>query len=344
MPVEFLISRRNNQPVPFDKQFENLAMHRVAKLMWQKFHDTDQHFIIIFNVQDPPMDMAIISEKGIGILDFKNFFDPVSGEPDQPWHFIDNRGDRIGTVQAGANHKNPFLQVKHYKAHFEDRLNNYIHLFKSLKGIKFGQKGTHLQGCIVPTGTHVDISQIKLSKYHSWFTIQWPEDIPAWADALTFGGRKLPLSEITFATRAALSVEGYPEIQQHLSNREVYGSLWITYEGKDLASYSLDQDQVTIGRSSDNLICLSQYDAVSGHHAIIEIVNDKDVYLRDDGSTNGTFLNGKPVDKTPVQIKSGDTIILGRQVTGKPADDGSCRLVFRTVLRGRDTTRYQSGS
>ncbi|MEO8291258.1 MAG: FHA domain-containing protein [Gaiellaceae bacterium] len=66
---------------------------------------------------------------------------------------------------------------------------------------------------------------------------------------------------------------------------------------------------VTIGRSSDNTIALDGDDFASGHHARIESQRDG-VWILDLGSTNGTFVNGEPVNGRR-QLREGDIVQIG---------------------------------
>lgn len=68
--------------------------------------------------------------------------------------------------------------------------------------------------------------------------------------------------------------------------------------------------QITIGRATDNDVVVDN-SLASRHHAMIQKI--KNVYfLKDLGSTNGTFLNGAklPGDKY-VKLQSGDKITIG---------------------------------
>lgn len=71
------------------------------------------------------------------------------------------------------------------------------------------------------------------------------------------------------------------------------------------------QREVTIGRRTDNTLVLEE-DYVSGHHAKIYLRNN-DCILEDLGSTNGTLLNGRRVEKREV-LKSGDGIKIGNSI------------------------------
>lgn len=70
----------------------------------------------------------------------------------------------------------------------------------------------------------------------------------------------------------------------------------------------LDKQRVTIGRSSSNDISIDDK-ATSSHHAAI-ITIGRNCYLQDLKSTNGTLVNGTPVQKHT--LRHGDVILIGR--------------------------------
>lgn len=67
-----------------------------------------------------------------------------------------------------------------------------------------------------------------------------------------------------------------------------------------------DQHEITIGRAPDNVVVLN-YPQVSAHHAVIRREQDGAV-LQDLGSTNGTFVHGQRITRTP--IKPGDVLLV----------------------------------
>jgi len=79
----------------------------------------------------------------------------------------------------------------------------------------------------------------------------------------------------------------------HSADREVQGR-----------RYLLGTEDVTLGREDDNTIAISS-DQASRHHARIQAVAGGHV-LRDLGSTNGTFVNSKPVQQQP--LRHGDVV------------------------------------
>jgi diguanylate cyclase (GGDEF)-like protein len=74
--------------------------------------------------------------------------------------------------------------------------------------------------------------------------------------------------------------------------------------------YNIEGREMTIGRATVNDICVSQ-DAVSRTHAIIQ-VDDEGVKVRDNESTNGTYVNDHRVHDA--YLKDGDLIKIGRSI------------------------------
>jgi len=75
--------------------------------------------------------------------------------------------------------------------------------------------------------------------------------------------------------------------------------------------YSLEGEQLTIGRDSSNEIAVNDAE-VSRRHSRLTFQGGKYV-LEDLGSTNGTFVNGQRLSG-PRVLKSGEVISLGEQI------------------------------
>ncbi len=83
--------------------------------------------------------------------------------------------------------------------------------------------------------------------------------------------------------------------------------LILSVDDKIIDEFNIDKDTVTIGRRTDNDICLDNL-AISGYHSqITTVLNDS--FLEDLNSTNGTFVNSKIVKKHA--LKDGDIIDIG---------------------------------
>jgi diguanylate cyclase (GGDEF)-like protein len=74
--------------------------------------------------------------------------------------------------------------------------------------------------------------------------------------------------------------------------------------------YTLDGQEMTIGRATVNDVCVSQ-DSVSRTHATL-LVDDNGVKIRDNESTNGTYVNEHKVHEA--YLKDGDLIKIGRSI------------------------------
>jgi len=81
----------------------------------------------------------------------------------------------------------------------------------------------------------------------------------------------------------------------------------VVYEGMaEGQRWLIDQESVAIGRGTDCEIVLPERQ-ISRHHAQIE--RDSEGYLlRDMGSKNGTYVNGKEVHGEPYRLTDGDEI------------------------------------
>jgi two-component system cell cycle response regulator len=101
----------------------------------------------------------------------------------------------------------------------------------------------------------------------------------------------------------------------------------------------------TLGRSADSSFQISDI-TVSRQHAFLSVDEIGTIYLRDDGSTNGTFVNGKRVTAYgQVSLNDGDRIQLGTSVVLKlarldPNDELFQREMFERTVRDNLTGLY----
>jgi hypothetical protein len=102
------------------------------------------------------------------------------------------------------------------------------------------------------------------------------------------------------------TVEGQKGPAQ-LAAGQVWGQLVIVGGPKHDVVFLLRQPVVAVGRAADNNVVL-QDDSVSGHHAHIELQGAQ-VFLVDQGSSNGTCVNGQRVQQA--QLSGGEVILMG---------------------------------
>ena len=86
--------------------------------------------------------------------------------------------------------------------------------------------------------------------------------------------------------------------------------LTLMFDGIFIRDYELNEDEITVGRRTSNTITTDNSDlAVSGIHGSIVTILDEH-FVEDLDSTNGTYVNGKPIRKH--SLKDGDVIAFGR--------------------------------
>lgn len=75
--------------------------------------------------------------------------------------------------------------------------------------------------------------------------------------------------------------------------------------------FELTQDSYSIGRNQDCDICISD-STISGHHCTLFRIDEGVYGLRDEGSTNGTRVNGEKLEsQDEVQLNNGDIFQCG---------------------------------
>jgi len=73
---------------------------------------------------------------------------------------------------------------------------------------------------------------------------------------------------------------------------------------------TLDDERVTVGKSSTNVVSLKDDSTVSRVHAVLEKLGNA-WSIRDVGSRNGTYLNGEKISAERV-LRSGDELRIGK--------------------------------
>ena len=74
------------------------------------------------------------------------------------------------------------------------------------------------------------------------------------------------------------------------------------------SSWKLSNNDYKIGRSSENNIILDDI-TVSRNHALLS-VNNKNIKIKDNNSTNGIYINN--IIQSDTELKSGDKIQIGK--------------------------------
>lgn len=106
-------------------------------------------------------------------------------------------------------------------------------------------------------------------------------------------------------------------------------------------SQKLTKRITTVGRSEDcDFTIPSEYPDVSRRHCLIEInQNGKIISIKDNGSTNGTFLNGRKLSKKEdAPLSDDDKIRLGNSCTLKISIKDDDNTNHKSVPSEKDLT------
>lgn len=106
--------------------------------------------------------------------------------------------------------------------------------------------------------------------------------------------------------------------------------LVVTIDGVETQHVHLQKERTTVGRRHHNDIALADL-SVSGMHCVFEMAG-ADVWVKDLGSTNGTFVNGRRVERQ--RLADGDrlsvgvyrVVFLGTPAPTEPAHTAPMRL------------------
>ncbi len=121
-----------------------------------------------------------------------------------------------------------------------------------------------------------------------------------------------------------------PKPEETLTGRRRKDACLVVIYGAELGrKYNIDGREISVGRATINDIVLSQ-DAVSRQHAFIG-VDEHGVKIRDNESTNGTYVNDQKVHEA--YLRDGDLIKIGRSIfkflTGDNIESSYHEEIFR---------------
>ncbi len=119
--------------------------------------------------------------------------------------------------------------------------------------------------------------------------------------------------------------------------------LIISLENKVVEEIAIEKEIITIGRRTDNDLCLDNL-AISGYHSQISTVLD-DCFLEDLNSTNGTFVNSRIIKKHA--LKDGDVIDIGNhriKYVNHLASNSANDEFEKTLIMSANSERNQSQS
>ncbi len=264
----------------------------IAQDIYRKHHGSGKYFALIANLREPPIDLLVITNEGMGILELKDFSSAVTGGESGPWHYLNPDGSKSSEVTISQRYENPFDQLSRYRSWLYGKLVEFAKT-KNLPAWLHAPKSFYLYGAVVCTGCDFDLSGIKIST--PWYQTLFTENVAAWSETLTFGSsHRLTIGQIDLIASDLFGAVEWEDVKSHLDTIEPYGELEVYLDGQYVDYRRLNQREITLGRSRDNAITLDRA-GVSRRHATIWW-ESKGVAIRDDGSTNGTWINGKRIE------------------------------------------------
>ena len=98
-------------------------------------------------------------------------------------------------------------------------------------------------------------------------------------------------------------------------------------------TFELNQDEITIGRSEERTICLKDPTVSTLHCKVTR--SESGFFIADAGSTNGTKVNGKPLDGE-YELQSGDTVKIGAFELLYDTEDKTMTMSIQKTQTGID--------
>lgn len=107
-----------------------------------------------------------------------------------------------------------------------------------------------------------------------------------------------------------MEIQHWNPLSTSHSKERIMARITLRFQQQEIAQYELTSRGVRIGRSQENDIVIDNM-AVSGKHARI-IDDEMGFIIKDLGSWNGTFIDGKPIESR--RLSDGDVITIGKHV------------------------------
>ncbi len=315
-----------------DYPHEVAALEWMLKKAWEEFHHLPEYYAIAANLRYPSADLAVVTERGFGVLELKHKFGKVSIRSDG-WY----AGNSY--IESGI-HSNPRVQVQNYAKELRQKLLQWF-LPPELRRDSQRWDECKFQTGVCFTNSKADIREIAdmaaqrrmepVVVWESDFSIIAPVDFTSWIRKLRFQAgiappkyepiQLLPRTIDTMLSKEMKLVE-WREMKAAMPTANVWGYLFL--EGADENQiFHLTDDESTLGRNPDcNISIPTRFTNAGRKHCVIKRGIDG-INLVDLGSANGTFVNQQRT-KSPCLLTHGDRITLG----GNKDDKRTCHLRF----------------
>ncbi len=328
MPVEYFIRQ--------DPQYahEEQASLKLAQLMERAFAASERFYLLAINLRfwRAQVDALVLAPNAVTLVELKSCADPVYGRAHGSWRAIPSSQKLPGGSQA-----NPYQQIvatREKLIKYLDR-NRRRFLLDDRESDMAGQWGQVSAALVFSPRLHPDSDVVVPPESRAWLGVLGLNEVVEFVFSRVSPQIDLRPQELRRLATEAFHCRPWDEIQTLLPASPSYGHLWLLDETGQRAYAFPVVDRATIGRSRDNtLVIPRRCSRTSRHHAHLRVMG-KAVWLYDDGSTHGTFINGEKVPAERGQLlHDGDRIVLG-----DPDHDQSCLLCFERELRPGLTTQ-----
>lgn len=307
MSIEFY--KHRDMP---DDMNEKRAFFRVARLLDRLFRNSDDHYLLIANVdthQDstmpnlPQLDGVLLGTRLFANLEFKNYYDPILGRGPRGRWYTQKKGKNDQIVAGGAS-DNPYQQAQNAKSRWVAYLDEVAPAlpipWKYIQHFVLFHPYLHSQSRISVRG--ID---------HYWLHFASVGDIGELIAGSELPNLALTPRQMSDLARNVWHAERWHDVDRILNRKVGYIHVQIpdaTPVGYPLYSFS----EWTIGRKpSGGQHIQIPYKLISGRHARLEVRGEA-VRLFDTGSKNGTRLNGRKLDnEMGALLQGGETAVLG---------------------------------
>ena len=317
MPVEYFVQSRSQYA------HEEQALLKLAQLMQRAFGASDRFYLLAANVRfwRAQVDALVLTPRAIVLIEIKSCGDPVYGRARGSWH-VTSSGDRI----RGGSHNNPYQQVvatRETLIKYLDR--NRRRFLAETRAGEMAKRWGHVSVAILfSPHLHPDSDIVVPPESRAWLSVTGLNEAAEFLFSRFSPQLDLRPQELRLLAAQALHCQPWHDIETLLPPVVGYGHLWLLDEnGRRTYAFPI-VDEASIGRSRDNgLVIPKRFGRTSRHHACLRVTGDE-IWLVDNDSTHGTFVNRDPI--LPGQahpLRHGDRISLGD--AGHP---GTCQLRF----------------
>jgi len=342
MPIQVYVNRDSGgRPAAPEYSHEMVAIIDILRRLWNAFHHHSAFYGIAVNLQQPSVDLLIISERGVGVMELKHYYGRITCRSDGTWY----AGPiRIQAGVAGKGFQNPHEQVQAYVEEIRKQLITpppWQEPWLPGKAIDWPAFKFHTSVCFTHPDADLEGFDDFLRRRCRPIVLPWEDvsvfrvdEAPTWVTSLRFevgGGRekgyhrhRLTPAKIERILTELLGLSPWTEINDLLPLADPFGYLTLLDEDEHNQIFALEQDDLLIGRdlTTCDILIPDRFLLVSRVHARLTR-SVQGVFLEDLTSTNGTFLDGKRVSRKQ-HLQDGQIITLG----GAEPAENVCHLVY----------------